>query len=111
MRTAKRANEVSFLLLLYLAVVSVLMLGCAATPDTADIKSGKLPKPGAKIAVGSVTNSSGESFEFDIEAKLKNALISALKESDIYSDGSTVKPDFLISLNITEYRLGNAFKR
>jgi len=111
MRTAKRANEVSFLLLLYLAVVSVLTLGCAATPDTADIKSGKLPKPGAKIAEGSVTNSSGESFEFDIEAKLKNALISALKESDIYSDGSTVKPDFLISLNITEYRPGNAFKR
>jgi uncharacterized lipoprotein YajG len=107
-------NKTYKLSILYILMVSVLVLflwGCATTPDTSDIKSGKLPKPGAKVAVGRVTNSSGESFEFDVESTLQNALVSALKENKIYSDGLNKAPEFIISLDIIEYRPGNAFKR
>jgi len=51
----------------------LLTQGCV-TPTKTKIVSGALPRPGAKVAVGSVTNQTGRPFEFTVETELRAAL-------------------------------------
>ncbi|MBK5099574.1 MAG: DUF4410 domain-containing protein [Desulfobacteraceae bacterium] len=89
----------------------MLFAGCATGPETSKIQSGGLPKPGAKIVLATIGNKSGEAFEYDVENLLRNAIETALKKENLSVDTAIQRPDFTLSLFITEYRPGNAFKR
>jgi uncharacterized lipoprotein YajG len=91
--------------------VVLLLAGCATGPETTKIQSGGLPQPGAKIALATVGNKSGAAFEYDVENLLRNSIAEALKEENLFVDKSIKDPDFTLSLFVTEYRPGNAFKR
>ncbi len=109
-QTISRTSKPRICTIIMLFVLMIL-IGCATGPETAKIQSGILPKPGAKIAVTTVGNKSGEAFEYDLEPMLKNAIITALIRENILSDMNQKKSDFTLSLYVTEYRPGNAFKR
>jgi uncharacterized lipoprotein YajG len=89
----------------------LVFIGCATGPETSKIQSSGLPKPGAKIVLSSIENKSGETFEYDVENLLRNAIEAALKKENLSADTAIQTPDFALSLFITEYRPGNAFKR
>jgi uncharacterized lipoprotein YajG len=91
--------------------VVLFLAGCATSPETAKIQSGRLPQPGAKIALASIGNKSGAKFECNVENLLRNSIVQALKEENLFVDKSIKGPDFTLSLFLTEYRPGNAFKR
>jgi hypothetical protein len=83
-------------------------VGCA-TPTATRTESDLLPRPGARVAVGSVTNATSQSFDVDAPALLRDALASALAEEGLAPAGGPAA--FVLDLAITEYRPGNAFKR
>ena len=58
----------------------LLFAGCATGPEAVKIQSGGLPRPGAKIELAAIGNKSGESFEYDVESMLRNAIEAALKK-------------------------------
>jgi hypothetical protein len=89
----------------------LLFASCATGPEPTRIESGGLPNPGAKVAVATVGNKSGMVFEYDVESLLRNAIEEALKKENLLADSASQKPDFTLSLFITEYRPGDAFKR
>jgi hypothetical protein len=89
----------------------LLSAGCATGPEPTRVESSGLPKPGAKVAAATIGNKSGAVFEYDVENLLRNAIEEALKKENLSVDTPIKKPDFALSLFITEYRPGDAFKR
>jgi len=61
--------------------------------------------------VDSISNKSGAVFEYNIEDIFKDSIDAALKKEKLIADTIKKEPDLILSLNITEYRPGNAFKR
>lgn len=91
-----------------LAVVTI----CAcATPTRTRTESELLPRPGAHVALGEVSNASGHTFDFDPTTLLRGSLEEALGEQDLTPPAGFAGDHFVLSLRITEYRPGNAFKR
>jgi uncharacterized lipoprotein YajG len=95
---------------LLLACLLVLWAGCATPTKTKVVASG-LPRAGAKVTVGSVTNETGKKFEFDVEAALRDALAKCLAQRQLRADSSAAPGDLLLRTRITDYRPGSAFKR
>lgn len=91
-------------------LIPVLIGGCVTPSGPTRIESELLPRPGAKIVLGTVTAANGVTFEkIDAVGMLREAMLSSLSEAGIRSlDGER---DFSLNLQITDYRPGNAFKR
>jgi hypothetical protein len=63
-----------------------------------------------KILVGEVANKTGESFDIDVEAMLRDAMVNELAKENLLGQQGT--PDLVsMDVNIIEYRKGDAFKR
>lgn len=99
-----------FRLIISAGIVLFLFAGCA-TSGTVKVETDLLPRPGAKVVIDAVTNSTDQTFDFDIETKLFEALQEALTEEDLLADSHSAEPEFSLALKITKYEPGNAFKR
>jgi hypothetical protein len=63
-----------------------------------------------KILVGEVANKTGESFDIDIAAMLRDAMVNELAKENLL--GQQGASDLVtMNVNIIEYRKGDAFKR
>lgn len=86
------------------------MIGCITPNGPIRIESELLPRPGAKIAVNAVTIANGVTIdEIDAVNMLREAMLTSLSKAGIQSLGG--ERDFSLTLQITDYRPGNAFKR
>jgi hypothetical protein len=74
-------------------------------------QSPDLPKPGAKVSLDQVSNTSGHAFDVDAVALLRDAMTHALRVEGVYAEPGTPGQAFRLTLRISEYRPGNAFKR
>jgi hypothetical protein len=70
-----------------------------------------LPRPGAAIDLRGVKNASGQTFEVDVVSLLREAAQAALQEERLAASASVPAASFVLDLDITEYRVGNAFQR
>ena len=97
---------------LTVAFLGLFMLtqGCV-TPTKTRTVSDALPRPGAKVVVGTVTNQTGQQFNFDLESDLRAAMVKQLESRALLASQSPAASDLLLNLNVTEYRPGSAFKR
>ena len=90
---------------------SVLMLAaCGTVEHSVRVEDKQAFRADTKIVVGEVANKTGESFDIDIEAMLREAVTNELtKESLLGQQG--VPGVVSMDVNIIEYRKGDAFKR
>jgi len=96
----------------FILLMSVLFLcSSCATPGALKSNDEGLPRPGAKVTVGIVTNVGGSTSELHIEQKLQDELRQALQEENILAGSTTAPAIFRLDLRITRYEPGNAFKR
>ncbi len=107
MSAAMSRSSVRMLLLLLLAVGG----GCATPQTSTRGGAGLLPRPGATIELRAVRNASGQTFEVDVASMLREAAQAALQEERLAASAATPNAPFLLDLDITEYRPGNAFQR
>ncbi len=107
MRNARVQWIRSFILLM---LVLFLCSSCV-TPGALKPVGEGLPRPGAKVMVGTVTNVGVGTSELHIEQKLLDELRQALQEENILGGGTGAPADFRLDLRITRYEPGNAFKR
>ncbi len=92
--------------------LGLLCAGCASPGPKTKAQGGVFPRPGAKIAVGTVTNETGQTFaKKDVEAALKAALVRALESEQLAAGAAFGPKDLMLNARISEYRPGNAFKR
>lgn len=87
-------------------------VGCA-NPTVTNLVSDALPRPRAKVLIGSVTDRTGSSFEFDIEDELRTKLATSLERQELLASPESVTRgrDFVLHVTISEFRPGDAFKR
>jgi len=96
---------------LALALALALGSGCV-TQGPVQLESDLLPRPGARIELLEVTNESRQAFAVDAVALLRAAMSEALIAENLSWTPDSQGPDrFGLSLSITEYRPGDAFKR
>jgi len=88
----------------------VLAQGCA-TPTKTRSLSDALPRPGARVVMKSVTNRSGRTFDTDVSAELRAAMVKQLEARRLLASEPPAKGDLRLDLGITEFRPGSAFKR
>jgi uncharacterized lipoprotein YajG len=88
----------------------LLTQGCV-NPAKTKIVSGALPRPGAKVVVGTSTNQTGQQFGFNIETEFRTDLEKQLAQLELLAPRSPAESDFLLNVNITDYRPGSAFER
>lgn len=91
--------------------VLILATNCATRQTPTRTETAGLPRPGAKVALGKVTNATGQTFEVEVQSLLKEAMAEQLTQQDINAGAAPTATDFTLNLDITEYRPGNAFKR
>lgn len=90
--------------------LALLAAGCA-TPTGTKTESELLPRPGARVELGEVTNPSGQRFDVDATGLLREAMANSLREESLAWSPGSPGDRFLLSLAIREYRPGNAFQR
>lgn len=96
---------------LFLPVVLLALSGCVTVPGPTKSVSALLPKPGAGVHLASVRNTSGAPLEVDVERLLRDAMTTTLKEKGLDRSPGAPGEHFALTLEITEYRPGNAFQR
>lgn len=96
---------------LFLPGVLLALSGCVAVTGPTKSESAQLPKPGARVHLASVRNTSGAPLEVDAERLLRDAMTTALKGEGLDQSPGAPEEHFTLTLEITEYRPGNAFKR
>ena len=94
----------------FLLLIALAGGGCAAPRTSTRSEAGLLPRPGAAIELRAVRNASGQTFEVDVATMLREAAQAALQGERLASAGSPAA-SFVLDLDITEYRPGNAFQR
>ena len=88
----------------------VWLAACGTVEHSVVVQDEQAFRPETKVAVGEVTNRTGESFDMDVEQMLRNAMLKKLEEQDLAA--SPASPEVMtIDLSIIEYRKGDAFKR
>ncbi len=96
---------------LFLFICISLLTGCSAPIDRAKYEADILSEPGASIEIGLVTASEGNVFEADALGMLREALARELEQRQIRWSGDASMPRFILNATITNYEMGNAFKR
>lgn len=93
------------------ATLALAALSACAVPTGTKTESELLPHPAAKIELVEVSNATGQEFDVDAPALLRAAMEEALRDEDLAASPGFVEDRFVLSLAITDYRPGNAFKR
>jgi len=94
------------------ALMAALLLGgCAAQKSELKPETKTLVRPGAKVVVDSVTNASGQNPIPDLVQRLQDALGQALQHEALLAPSPPRDSDLHLSIRITHYEPGNAFKR
>ncbi|MBN2178730.1 MAG: DUF4410 domain-containing protein [Deltaproteobacteria bacterium] len=88
----------------------IVLTSCAA-PQRTKLDQGLLLGTDSKIEVGTITTADQKKYDVDAESLLRNALEKALLEKGILRSKGTNEKYFTLSANITDYEMGNAFKR
>jgi uncharacterized lipoprotein YajG len=92
-------------------ITSLIISGCAGkTSGTGPARTLAL-EPDYKYRIGEINTSEAKEYEIDTKEMLRRALEKALTEKDMLWNGSSEQKHYDISLRITEYEMGNAFKR
>jgi hypothetical protein len=90
----------------------VLVLGtaaCGTAHHTLVLENDYAPKAIAKIEVGTISNDTGKTFDIQIEAMLKEALVKAFLDEGLA--GAAEGTDLVTNCQILDYEKGDAFKR
>ena len=95
---------------LLLVVISFLIGGCA-TPGTGGPGKSLSLNPDYKYKVKDITVADTDKHEIDAAELLRTALESSLREKGLLLEDTSVKEHYLISAQILDYDMGNAFKR
>lgn len=98
------------LIIFLVAIISTLITGCATPGQGGPVKSLSL-KPDYKYKVENVTVSDTEKYEVDAEGLLQRALENSLKEKNMLLEDTAKNEYYLLSAQILDYDMGNAFKR
>jgi hypothetical protein len=85
--------------------------GCIGPGTSVKGRSDLLPKPGARVELRDVVTSPQPGLDIDAAALLRQATDTALKSEQLHWSGEDSRDHFVLNLEITEYRPGNAFKR
>ena len=86
------------------------VVGCGTVQHKLNFIEGYKPQQGTKIDVGNVVNETGQTFDIDIEAMLKEAITEALQNEKLICTGSEGHK-LVLSSKIINYKKGDAFKR
>jgi hypothetical protein len=62
---------------------------CVTLPVPTKLESDLLPKPGAKVVIGTITDSSHQTFDVDTIALLHKAMLEAFSEENILATQDT----------------------
>lgn len=86
------------------------LVACGTVEHSVRVEDQQAFGVATKILVGEVANKTGESFDIDIEAMLRDAMVNELAKQNLLGQQGT--PDLVsMNVNIIEYRKGDAFKR
>lgn len=106
MKTVKYAFQI-----LFLVAIVKLMAGCFGAADHhVDFQAGYSMPRDARVEVGSVTNDTGETFDFDISGELRTQLQEELERQHLTSTVGT-SPNLIIHARIMDYEKGSAAAR
>lgn len=95
---------------LFIVMAVVFFAACGTVQHGVKVEDTSAFSSGTKVLVGPVSNKTGESFDIDIEAMLRDAMETQLAQEQLLATQDTpgaVKTN----INIIEYRKGDAFKR
>jgi hypothetical protein len=93
------------------ALITVTFLAaCGTTQHSLKLEEQYVPHGNSRVAVGSVSNETGQTFDVDVEAMLRDALAERLKAHEIYCEQAQ-EHDLTLNAKVTEYSKGDAFKR
>jgi len=95
-------------LLIFITVT--FLAACGTTQHSIILEDQYVPHGDCKVAVGNVSNETGQTFDVDIETMLRDALAEKLKAHKIYCEQAQ-EHDLTLNANVTEYSKGDAFKR
>jgi hypothetical protein len=95
---------------LLILVTAAFLTACGTAQHSLKVEEQYIPHEDTQVAVGSVANETGETFDVDIEAMLRDALAEKLKDREIYCEQAEAH-DLVINARVTEYQKGDAFKR
>jgi hypothetical protein len=88
----------------------LLLIACGTVEHAVRVEDEQAFSADTRIMVGEVANKTGESFDVDIEAMLRDAMVNELaRESLLGQPGAAGL--VTMDVNIIEYRKGDAFKR
>jgi hypothetical protein len=94
-----------------LFIIPVLFLiACGTVEHTVRVEDQHAFGEDTRILVGEVANKTGETFDVDIEAMLRDSMVNELSRENLLGQEAT--PGVVtMNVNIIEYRKGDAFKR
>lgn len=95
---------------LSVGILMMAVVGCGTVQHKLSFHEGYKPEQDTKIEVGSVVNETGQTFDIDIEAMLKESITEALKNEKLICTGSEGHK-LVLSSKIINYKKGDAFKR
>jgi hypothetical protein len=88
----------------------IFLASCGTVEHSVKVEDQQAFGSDTKVLLGEVSNKTGETFDIDIEAMLRDAMIDELTKENLL--GTQDSPDTVeMNLNIIEYRKGDAFKR
>jgi Domain of unknown function (DUF4410) len=93
-----------------ITLTALFVVGCGTVQHKVSLEQGYRVQPGTKVAVGAIKNTTGQSFDIDIEKMLGDALTQTLKDRNLYWT-SDPAPKLILHADIVEYSKGDAFKR
>ena len=86
------------------------LIACGTVEHTVRVEDQQAFGEDTRILVGEVANKTGETFDVDIEAMLRDAMVNELSRENLLGQEAT--PGVVtMNVNIIEYRKGDAFKR
>ena len=90
--------------------VLLCVTGCGSVQHKASFNNTFVPPDAVKIAVGTVTNETGQQFDVGVEQLLMDALAEKLRKKNMLSDNQE-SSQLSLTCKIVEYEKGDAFKR
>ena len=88
----------------------LLLVACGTVEHSVRVEDDQAFGADTRVMVGKVANKTGEHFDVDIEAMLRDAMVSELAKEGLLGQPGAAGV-VTMDVNIIEYRKGDAFKR
>jgi len=88
----------------------LLLVACGTVEHSVRVEDDQAFGADTRVMVGKVANKTGERFDVDIEAMLRDAMVSELAKEGLLGQPGAAGV-VTMDVNIIEYRKGDAFKR